>query len=401
MHERIIIAVRMQFNAFEKQQYKLSEFQLNPPPFTFTVNGVTTYQPNLSSHSSFICDKMTGGTVSRNHNSQATITDCGMHTMCPQSLTATYMNSPSELESCDHWCQDERVHFVQVTEFPKVEQCYYGDFLSVETRLHDIPSDNTSQYSMNNYLIPTFAECPGCLPVSSSIQPCSQCCSDYECSEGVCPLTDKTDCAKQGLCYLSRLPTRTSSQTSSIDLEELSKFPSPIRHYSGSGTRRLKLACALKMEKQYTHKCFLCSRVYTRPSTLKTHLRTHTGLRPYRCVYCAKRFSQLANLTAHLRTHSGERPFHCPVCQKRFSQSSSVTTHLRTHSGERPYACNFCSKAFADSSTLTKHIRVHSGEKPYRCELCKVGFSQSGNLKRHVRVHINRSDFSYDGFHRN
>ncbi|TPP57147.1 Protein glass [Fasciola gigantica] len=134
--------------------------------------------------------------------------------------------------------------------------------------------------------------------------------------------------------------------------------------------------------------CFLCARVYARPSTLKTHLRTHSGFRPYQCFRCGKKFSQVANLTAHMRTHSGDRPFQCPVCHRSFSQSSSVTTHMRTHSGERPYKCHICAKAFADSSTLTKHIRVHSGEKPYRCDQCCVRFSQSGNLKRHSRIHL-------------
>lgn len=133
--------------------------------------------------------------------------------------------------------------------------------------------------------------------------------------------------------------------------------------------------------------CHICGKSYVRPATLRSHVKSHSGEKPYQCSICHKSFTQATNLTAHLRTHSGEKPFTCRVCHRGFSQSSSVTTHMRTHSGDRPYKCNVCNKGFADSSTLTKHYRTHTGEKPYQCKICEARFSQSGNLNRHMRTH--------------
>ena len=134
--------------------------------------------------------------------------------------------------------------------------------------------------------------------------------------------------------------------------------------------------------------CSICGRILARSSTLKIHLRQHSGDRPFKCPLCSKVFAQQSLLDSHMRTHSNERPYSCEICDKTFIRLSTFKTHTRTHTGERPHVCAVpnCGMAFTDTSTLSKHARVHSGVRPYICDICNRRFTQSGNLNKHRRT---------------
>ena len=76
--------------------------------------------------------------------------------------------------------------------------------------------------------------------------------------------------------------------------------------------------------------------------------------------------NELINFIFFFHLHFLRLPlFQFEQCNKAYSRLENLKTHLRSHTGEKPYTCEFpgCSKAFSNASDRAKHQnRTHSNE---------------------------------------
>ncbi|XP_069194336.1 uncharacterized protein [Procambarus clarkii] len=175
-----------------------------------------------------------------------------------------------------------------------------------------------------------------------------------------------------------------------------------------------------------------CCKHFPKLSSLKVHLLSHNGIRPYKCSYescdwafytwyklkrhiethlkrrdyvcsesnCNRRFTTVYNLNTHLRLHQRPKCWMCslPECTQAFHTRRELEVHMKTHKDvEAPYKCGVdgCSKSYFTPNSLTSHMRSHHKEEELRCQWAGCGkkFDKPCRLKAHMRVHTGQRPF--------
>lgn len=146
--------------------------------------------------------------------------------------------------------------------------------------------------------------------------------------------------------------------------------------------------------KPLKHSCPTCGKKWRTSAELKTHLKSHSNLRPYMCEKCGQAYKHKHALEIHVGMHNGINPFQCSFCNKCFTQKGALMRHLPMHTGETPYQCELCGKRFVHHTSYNMHALSHTGKKSYQCHVCDLSLLSTSHLKRHMRVHTGEKPYS-------
>ena len=82
--------------------------------------------------------------------------------------------------------------------------------------------------------------------------------------------------------------------------------------------------------------CDVCGKAFRRQDHLRDHKFVHTKNKPYKCTDCGKGFSQARSFYVHKIINSANIVISCPICCRHFDQKSSVKSHILSHTELKP-----------------------------------------------------------------
>jgi len=78
-----------------------------------------------------------------------------------------------------------------------------------------------------------------------------------------------------------------------------------------------------------------------------------------------------------------------PGCNRRFDRSHNLKTHLLTHTNIKPYVCNLCKRPFRRRYDLTRHVSAlhpKNAGAMFACTKCGKRYARKDGLNKHQSV---------------
>lgn len=192
---------------------------------------------------------------------------------------------------------------------------------------------------------------------------------------------------------IADMKTKANLSSASWKSGRISKYSlKPLKYTCPTCGKKWRTSAELKTHiKSHSnvrpYMCEKCGQAYKHKHALEIHIGMHNGINPFQCSFCKKCFTQKGALMRHLPMHTGETPYQCELCGKRFIHHTSYNMHALSHTGKKSYQCHVCDLSLLSTSHLKRHMRVHTGEKPYSCMLCGKRFAERYNLLAHQKIH--------------